>query len=65
MLINLLVGQLRANMKCHTKNIFFLSKKVVSHMTSVNKPIGSPLSLKVKIFYLQWAGPLKVPPGDY
>ena len=40
MLLNLLVNQLMPNQKCHTKNTFFLSKKVVSHKTFVNHLTG-------------------------
>ena len=60
MLLNFLVSWLMPDMKCHTKNVFFwffLSKKAVSHMTFVNCPTGQPLSIKVKIFHLQWAAP--------
>ena len=46
-----------ANKKCHTKNVFFLSKKAVSHMTFVNLATGQPLSIKFKILHLQWATP--------
>ena len=35
------------NMKCHTKNIFFLSKRAVGHVTFVNQPTGQLLSIKV------------------
>ena len=31
---------LMPDQKCHMKNIFFLSKKAVSHMTFVNCPTG-------------------------
>ena len=57
MLLNLLVGQWVADMKCCTKNVFFLSKKAVGCMAFVNWLTGRPLSIKVKILHLQWAPP--------
>ena len=57
MLSNLLVRHWLADHKCNTKNVFFLSKKAVSHMTFVNCPTSQPLSIKAKILHLQWASP--------
>ena len=54
MLSNLLVGCQLANQKSCMKNVFFLSKKVVGHMTCVNHPTGQPLCIKVKILHLWW-----------
>ena len=38
------------------KNIFFLSKEVVGHMT-LSTGQQADISIKVKIFHLQWAAP--------